>query len=400
MNLLKKLFRRDDVSKRSSSIDGMSFGMWMTDCGLPSGYRRFVDCPEVQMAVNVYARLISSMTIHLMKNTDLGDVRVTNMLSRLIDIEPNPEMTKRTFYEHLIRTLLLHGEGNQVTVPVIKDGLIEKLVPLDPYKVGFDDASRTIIYDSRIAYTNDEVLHFVFNPHEQQPWRGSGLKATLQSAVDSMEQADRTKREIFKSPHPSLIVKIDAMVDELKGGKNREKLAIKYEESMKSGRPWFVPGAGYVEVEQIKPVTINDLAIRDGLELDKRKIAAMFGVPPFLVGVDSFDSAEFNNFVRTQLMPIAKTIEQELTRKLLLADDWYFRFNSNSLFAYSLPEKIDAGSRMTAQLAMSRNEWRDWIGFSPRRDMEELIVLENYIPADMIGDQKKLKGQGKDEPEE
>ena len=33
---------------------------------------------------------------------------------------------------------------------------------------------------------------------------------------------------------------------------------------------------------------------------------------------------------------------------------------------------------------------------SPREDMEELLALENYIPQDKLGDQKKLN-QGGDE---
>ena len=45
---------------------------------------------------------------------------------------------------------------------------------------------------------------------------------------------------------------------------------------------------------------------------------------------------------------------------------------------------------MVDRMAMTRNEWRDMIGMSPREDMEELLGLENYLPVDKLGDQKKL----------
>ena len=50
-------------------------------------------------------------------------------------------------------------------------------------------------------------------------------------------------------------------------------------------------------------------------------------------------------------------------------------------------------SAMSDRLALDRNEFRTGMGLEPREDMEELIGLENYIPADLLGKQKKLKSE-------
>ena len=346
------------------------------------------------MCAHVYADLISSMTLYLMQNTAQGDVRVKNELSRKLDIEPNRLMNRKAFIYNLVWTLLLPGNGNQVTYPRYAGEYLDNLEPLKPSQVSFVDTADgyLILYGGK-GFNPDEVLHFVINPDPERPWVGTGFRAVLKDVLKGIKQASTTKQALMESPAPSIVVKVDGLTEEFASVEGRRKLSAQYLDASENGKPWFIPADAF-DVVQVKPLTLNDLALAKNLEIDKRVVAGIFGVPPFLVGVGDFKADEYNNFIGSRIMSVAKNVEQEMTRKLLYSPDLYWRFNSRSLYSYSLADIIAAGGAMNDRGAMSRNEWRDWIGMSPREDMEELLMLENYLPTDRLGDQNKLNGGG------
>lgn len=396
MGKKKQRSRDTPVQKRSSAAVKIGFAeAWMRGL-LPEGYTPLYQCPEVRMGVDAYADMVSSMTIHLMQNTERGDIRVKNELSRLLDIRPNRYMNRKQFVRHIVNVLFTVGDGNCVIYPAYtREGYINELIPLDPYKVQFEsvgDWGYQIRYGDAILSPN-EVVHIAINPDPQRPWLGTGFRISLREAVQSIRTANKTKNEITGTPAPSLIIKADGLSSDLQDEEGREKFKEQYFDTSSDDRLWVIPAEAF-DVVQVKPLTLADLAIKDGLELDKRTIAGVLKVPPFMLGVGNYSDEEHQNFVNTGIMNVAQYIQQEFTAKLLYAHDLYWKFNARSLYNYKITELVQAGAELVDRMAMRRNEWRDWLGLPPDADMDELLALENYIPADKLGEQNKLKGGG------
>ena len=387
-------FRKKKTNKRSAGQVALWLGEGDICC---PGYTSLDKNPEVVTAARKIAELIGMLTIQIMENTEDGDTRIVNELSRKIDIDPNPVMTRKTFVEAVVMNLLIYGKGNSIVQVNTHNGLIGSLYPVPSGEVSLtalpNGRDYTVTIDGK-TYMSDDVLHFRINPDRQYPWKGRGLEVILKDLVGNLKQASATEKAFFSSKwKPSLIVKVDAMAEEFASKTGRSKLLEEYVETSEAGQPWVIP-ADALSVEQVKPLTLADLALADNVQLDKKAVAAIMGVPAFLLGVGEYNKQEWNSFVNTTIKSITMGIQQEMTKKLILSPNWYIRFNILSLLDWDIQTISSVFCALADRGFVTGNEVRDKIGMSPREGLNDLRVLENYIPNDMSGLQKKLIQEG------
>ena len=79
-----------------------------------------------------------------------------------------------------------------------------------------------------------------------------------------------------------------------------------------------------------------------------------------------------------------------MTKKLIISPSWYLRFNVRSIMDWDLKTLYEVYGGLSDMGLATGNEVRDQLGLNPLEGLDELRILENYIPADMIGNQKKL----------
>lgn len=385
MNLIERVKRI--FNKRDSTV-----GVWLNDGEICcAGYTSLDKNPEIMAACRKIASLIGAVTIYLMNNTEDGDKRIVNELSRKIDIDPMPNMTRSTWMEGIVMNMLLYGKGNAVVVPHTWEGLLQSLEPISAGRVGFVPVGYReykVTIDGK-ERSSDSVLHFVFNPDKTYLWKGQGVTTCLKDLADTLKQAATTNKAFMRSEYkPSLIVKVDAMIEEFSTPEGRQKIIDDYVKPAREGQPWLIP-ADQLSVEQVKPLSLADLAINDTVLLDKKMVAAILGVPPYLVGAGDYNRDEWNAFIQSTIMTICKSIASEMTKKLIIKPEWYLQFNVWSLIDYDLKTVSDVLLSGSDRGYVNGDEWRDRMHMSPA-GLKEYRILENYIPFDMSGKQKKL----------
>lgn len=371
-----------------------SVAVWLNaDESCAVGYTRLSDCPEILTGCLRIAELIGSMTIYLMSNTDQGDVRINNELSRMIDITPNGNMTRAQWMTAIVMNLLLYGSGNSIVVPHTYEGILRSMEPIAASRVTFAPVGNSyreykVMIDG-VSRDPASVMHFAYNPDPTYLWKGRGFTVALRDLAVNLKQAQKTENAFMASEwKPSIIVKVDALTEEFSSPEGRDKLLESYVKPSRTGEPWLIPAEQF-QVEQIRPLSLADLAIKDTVELDKRTVASVLGVPAFLLGVGEYSQAEWNNFVQTKVRAIAQNIQQEMTRVLITSPKWYLQLNFWSLLDYDLSSTSDILLAGADRGYVSGDEWRNRMHMAPA-GLKEFKILENYIPADMSGAQKKL----------
>lgn len=391
---MSKFFKKREKKNNPATI------AWLMGSGddiCITGYTPLDKNPEIVTACRKIAELVGMLTIHIMENTDSGDKRIINELSAKLDINPNPVMTRKAFIEAIVMNMLLYGKGNAFAVVKTSDGYLGSINPIPASKATInasaDGYSYTVTIDGRI-YQPDDILHFRYGVDKDNLWKGSGINVLLKDLAENLKQASATEKAFFSSKwKPSMIVKVDALTEEFASPSGRQKLLESYAQSSNAGDPWLIP-ADQFQVEQVRPLSLSDLALADNVTLDKRAVAAIIGVPAFLLGVGDYKKDEWNSFINSTVKSIVMDLQQEMTKKLILSPKWYVKFNIMSLLDWDITTISTVFCALNDRGIVDGNEVRDRIGMSPREGLDELRVLENYIPADMAGNQKKLLQEG------
>jgi len=345
----------------------------------------------VYAALRVISETIAQLPLNYYKKTDKGrEVYSDSPLFTLVNSEPNTLMTKYTFFETFVNTLLCYGNA-YAYIERTQRGLPISLKLVHPDDVKAELIEDNLVYNVKGIEGNisaTDMIHVL-----DMSFDGITGQSRISKAKDNIAlgiAAQKYGKEFFESGakisgvlmHPATL-----------GGDALQNLRESWRRTFHTGVGGKFETAILEEGMQYKPIQLRPdeaqfLATRKFSILE---IARIFRVPPHKLG--DLERATFSNiehqsieFLTDTINPIAIKIEQELNKKLIFENEKgisYFEHNTNGLLRGDAKTRAEYYTKLYSVGAITQNEIRRKENMN---DMEGGDVL--YVPLNMVDSNK------------
>lgn len=357
--------------------------------------------PETSMKVSAFyacVRLISQTIATLPVGIyRYGDTRVEDRkhpLSNLLSMRPNPDQTASVFWESMMASALIAGNGWAEKRMI--SGKVARLDFLHPYRLRWrrDGGRYVYVYTDEDGKQRDIEQSSLFHLPGFSIDGRFGISAieygveVLGSAISGNTAANKT----FKNGMaPTVAFEMERILSPEQRETFRESIAA-ISGAINAGKSPVLEGGMKASVIGIKP---SDAQLLESRNFSAEEICRWFGVPPSMVGLTDkasswASSSEALNrwFLQYTLLPWLVKTQQAIDTQLMSPVE---RTQVYSEFAVEGLLRADSGGRASLYTSalqngwMSRNEVRRLENLPKVDGGDELTVQSNLIPLSALG---------------
>lgn len=299
---------------------------------------------------------------------------------RTLHDEPNPMITAVVYWETMVNHLLLEGNSYSL-IGRNRNGDMISLTPLNPARVEPDIVNNRLTYavvfddGTTGVYDQDDILHV-----PNLGWNGKKGLSTLRSAmlnsVGGALAADRYSASFFANDAtPRGYIKFPNELKKDQADVIRNYWFEHHQHPDKRHLPAFIPQGG-----EFKEITMSaeDTQLLQTRLFQVADIARIFGVPPHMIGhlektsswgsgIEQMSMA----FAIYTLRPLLTRIEQEVNRKIMRSDRYFFRFNIDGLLRGDIKTRYEA-----YKTALGGNQMPGFRTINEIRELEDLPPID------------------------
>jgi len=398
MSLLDKFLGRSPIiPKQNSSFSIFSLMSEVGSVNSDSALRH----TAVYACVDIITSALASVALNTYKKDEKGNrtLATQHPLYDLLKYGPNNYLTRFDYIRMVFQDVLLRGNHYSQVVKNGK-GEIIGLYPLiaDNMQVKMlSNGQKVYIYqtgDKQYALKQDEVLHILGLP-DKSGLVGLNPIEYNRKAIELSMITEQFGINFFKNgANGGGILSTDKILSDEAFERLRREFKEKYQGLTNSGKPIILEDG--LKYERIS-LSNEDSQFLDTRRFQKSEIAALFKVPPYMLG--DMSKATFNNmeqmmtnFVMNCLMPHAVNFELAVKKYLIRNRNIYVKFNLNSLMRGDFKTRTEGYRTLINIGAITPNEVRELEEFNAKgSEADELYMQMNMTT---------LKKIAKDENEE
>ena len=347
---------QNDISVQDINSLADLFGVMPSFAGPAVTPKTSMKVSIVFACVRLIAGAIAQMPVHIFEQSEKSDKqRVPNhSLANLFNLQPTPAWSAAAFWEFIVSSMLLHGDGYAVLLRD-RNGDVEEILPISPVGMNVVNNNGRLNYFFTLdgtprGFDQDDILHF--------PGFGfNGLKSmsVIQwGAFNSigLELAmEQHSGEFFKSGSTQRVAVVE-----------NAKFPLVLDES--------------TDVKALS-LSAKDSQLLESREFQITDIARAFGLPSFMVNQEQKTTSWGSgigeiglSFLRFTLGPHLNRFEQEVNRKLFLKKPMFAEFIAANLMRLTLKDRNEAYRQ-----AIGGSQGPGWMSIDEVRKLENLPEL-------------------------
>jgi len=399
-----------------ADLNSETFAEWM---GLRSLNKSILSEPTYFTCLKMLSETLGKLPIKFYQNTDEGRIKAdSTIISRLLSIRPNAQMTPTTFWTTVENNRNHKGNGFVwIRRKFIKEkygGRFETYdiwpMPSDGVTILMDNigvfGDKGKIYyqyqdkhDSEIyIFKQEDVMHFktwlTFDGLSGEPVQKI-LKYTIEGGLESQTFMNNLYKQGLTA---SMALQYTGDLDEGRITKLQAKFETFLTGAKNAGRIVPVPIG-----MQLQPLNVN-LTDAQFFELKKYtalQIASAFGIKPNQI--NDYEKSSYANsesqqlsFLVDTMLYVLKQYEEEINYKLLTekerTDGFYFKFNEKVLLRADSKTQSEMLKNYVQGSIYTPNEAREYLDKAKDPYGDRLIANGNVIPLEQVGNQYRKEG--------
>lgn len=351
----------------------------------------------VYSAVSRISNTIACMPLHLYR---AHEIAASDPRERCMAYAPNEALTPYGFKLSVEACRDTYGTAYVLIVPDSDGVTVARLDPIDParvqplrcidtqdiwYQITLDDGTLATVHSTRMI-----VLHHMstdgVNGISPVEVLGGTLNYDRKIQEISLQQLEGVKDSIVLTYPTNL------------NGEKRAEYTKAFLDAYKKSNGHLIILDGGVTADTIKGSMV-DAKVLDVDSITKRKVAAVYNMPPRMLGDSSasgYSTSEqdIGEFLKLTILPIVKQWEEALNRRLLTYDEvragYAFRFDMDALKRGDTAAMADKHQKGVRSGVLKPNEARAENGLPPAAYGDELFISRDMIPVRVVVEHPEL----------